>query len=80
MSGSDGCNRIAGSYEVKEDRIAFGQTLGTQMACPGTGEVEQGFRAALQDANRWRSVGDRLELLDAGGVRLAAFEGRAQAP
>ena len=80
MSGSDGCNRIAGSYEVKEDRIAFGQTLGTQMACPGTGEVEQGFRAALKDANRWRIVGDRLELLDAGGVRLAAFEGRAQAP
>ena len=80
MSGSDGCNRIAGSYEVKEDRIAFGQTLGTQMACPGTGEVEQGFRAALKDANRWRIVGDRLELLDASGVRLAAFEGRAQAP
>jgi putative lipoprotein len=80
MSGSDGCNRIAGSYEVKEDRIAFGQTRGTQMACPGTGEVEQGFRAALKEANRWRIVGDRLELLDASGVRLAAFEGRAQAP
>ena len=80
MSGSDGCNRIAGGYEVKEDRIAFGQTLGTRMACPGTGEVEQGFRAALKDANRWRIAGDRLELLDAAGARLAVFEGRAQGP
>src|SRR5215204_1068158 len=56
MSGSDGCNWLAGSYEVKEDRIAFGQMLGTQMACPGTGDVERGFRAALKDANRWRIV------------------------
>jgi heat shock protein HslJ len=74
MSGSDGCNRLAGSYELKGDGIAFGQTLGTQMACQGTGEIEQGFRAALKDANRWRIVGDRLELLDAEGVRLAAFD------
>jgi putative lipoprotein len=80
MSGSDGCNRIAGSYELRDDGIAFGQTMGTQMACPGTGEIEQGFRAALKDANRWRIVGDRLELLDASGGRLAAFEGRAGTP
>jgi heat shock protein HslJ len=80
ISGSDGCNRMSGSYEVEEDRIAFGQTLSTRMACPGTGEVEQGFRAALKDASRWRITADRLELFDAGGVRLAAFEGRALTP
>jgi len=80
MSGSDGCNRLAGAYEVKEDRIVFGQTIGTRMACQGTGEVEQGFRAALKDANRWRIVGNRLELLDAAGARLAVFEGRATGP
>ena len=77
MSGSDGCNRIAGAYEVNEDRIAFGQTIGTRMACQGTGEIEQGFRAALKDANRWRIADERLELLDAAGGRLAVFEGRA---
>jgi putative lipoprotein len=39
VSGSDGCNRITGSYELKRDVVAFGQMAGTQMACIDTAEI-----------------------------------------
>ena len=80
VSGSDGCNRMIGSYEWKGDGITFGQMAGTQMACTDAAEVERGFRDALKGASRLRIAGDRLELLDATGARLAVLEGRAQTP
>ena len=78
MSGSDGCNRITGSYELKEEVVKFGQMAGTQMACIDTAETERAFRAALKGATRLTTVGDRLELFDAAGKRLAVFTAGAQ--
>lgn len=78
VSGSDGCNRITGSYMLKGDVISFGQMAGTQMACVGAADVERPFREALKNATRLRIEGDRLELTDTPGRRLAVFS--AQAP
>lgn len=54
ISGSGGCNRFFGTYELKKTRFkAFG--LGTtKMACmrPGTMETEADFLDALKKANR----------------------------
>jgi len=80
VSGSDGCNRLMGTYELKGEGIAFGQTAGTQMACVGSGNLEQEFHAALSGARRWKISGDRLELFSAAGARLAVFQGRDQTP
>jgi uncharacterized lipoprotein YbaY len=73
LSGSDGCNRITGSYQLKGDVVTFGRMAGTQMACPNTGEIERTFRDALNRATRLTVAGDRLELSDATGKRVAAF-------
>ena len=73
VSGSDGCNRIAGTYELNGDRVTFGQMAGTQMACLNPSGTEGPFRAALKNASRLVRGGDRLELFDATGARLAAF-------
>ena len=78
VSGSDGCNRMTGSYELKGDAITFGQMAGTQMACLNTAEIERPFREALKGATRLMVVGDRLELADATGKRVAAFSAGAQ--
>lgn len=78
VAGSDGCNRVSGSYQLTGDGIKFGQMMGTQMACPGSGETERAFRAALGNATRYRIVGNRLELYGAAGARLARFEARAE--
>src|SRR5262245_1652502 len=31
--GSDGCNRVTGSYQLNGDRVTFSQMAGTMMAC-----------------------------------------------
>ena len=46
VSGSDGCNRIAGSFTVTGDNVTFGQMLGTLMACGTSAESERAFRDA----------------------------------
>lgn len=74
VAGSDGCNRIIGSYVLSRDVITFGALAGTQMACPDTADTERGLRKALSGAVRWSIADDRLELLDATGSRLAQFE------
>ena len=73
VSGSDGCNRITGTYQLNGDRVTFGQLAGTQMACVNPGGTEGPFRGALESATRLTIAGDRLELSDAAGTRLAVF-------
>src|SRR5262249_11487086 len=78
VSGSDGCNLVTGSYQLNGERITFGQMAGTLMACLDSSATEEPFRNALKNASRLTIAGDRLELLDAGGTRLAAFKARRQ--
>jgi len=78
VSGSDGCNRITGSYERKADVVRFGQMAGTQMACIDTAGIDSAFRSALKSAARLTIIGERLELFDASGTRLAVFRAAAQ--
>src|SRR5262245_7848453 len=73
VSGSDGCNRFSGSYQLHGDRVTFGQMAATLMACVDSSATEEPFRNALKNASRLTIAGDRLELLDAAGTRLAAF-------
>ena len=80
VSGSDGCNRITGNYQLTGDAITFGQMIGTQMACiDRAAETERAFREALKSAARLAIAGDRLELSDATGKRVAVFATVAQA-
>jgi copper homeostasis protein (lipoprotein) len=74
VSGSDGCNRMAGPYELNRNSIRFGPIAATRMACSGTADIERAFGNAMTNASFWRILGDRLELYDANGVRLARFE------
>ncbi len=67
VSGSDGCNRITGAYELHGDRVTFGQMAGTQMACLDEDDIERRFRDALQSATRLTVTGDRLELFEPTG-------------
>jgi copper homeostasis protein (lipoprotein) len=77
VAGSDGCNRVIGSYTLTGDAIAFGPLAGTRMACAGTADLERAFRDALRDSTQWRITGDLLDLFDVSGKRLARFQARA---
>jgi heat shock protein HslJ len=80
VSGMDGCNRVTGSYTLKGDVVTFSQLAGTQMACANTNDTERAFRMAIMSATRLTRTGDRLELFDKTGKRVALFAGRTQAP
>ncbi|HEY7288526.1 MAG TPA: META domain-containing protein [Vicinamibacterales bacterium] len=80
VSGSDGCNRLAGTFQRNGDRLTFGQMIGTQMACIDPSGNEAPFREALRVAGRLRLAGDRLELMDANGTRVAGFIATRQPP
>ena len=74
MSGSGGCNRLSGGYTLAGDRLTFGRTAGTMMACVDSMEMERAFLDTLSVVARWRIDGQRLELIDSRGDVLARFE------
>lgn len=74
VTGSGGCNRLTGRYEVNGDRVSLARVASTMMACVDGMETEQAFLKALGRANRWRVTGQRLELFDAAGTPVARFE------
>jgi heat shock protein HslJ len=71
--GSDGCNRVAGTYRVKDTAVTFSEMASTRMACIDAGDIDVAFRDALTSARRLAVAGDRLELLDSRGRRVASF-------
>jgi heat shock protein HslJ len=76
FGGSGTCNQLAGSYELDGDHLTFGEMAGTLIACPQGMETEKAFLDALGRARAWKSVGRRLDLLDAAGEVVARFEAR----
>jgi len=73
-SGSGGCNRIMGGYELNGDKLTFARMASTMMACPGGMETERGFLKALGQVKRWKIAGRLLELMDGSGKVVAVFE------
>jgi len=76
VSGSLGCNRLMGRYELKGDALAFDQIVATKMNCaPGMG-LEKAFVEALGQVKTWKITGQRLDLFDAAGKPVARLEAR----
>jgi heat shock protein HslJ len=76
VSGSGGCNRLMGSYELNGDQLKFGPMAGTRMACLEGIDSEQAFLKSLAQVNRWKITGQSLELFDSDGKVLAQFKAR----
>lgn len=70
LSGSGGCNRLAGSYEVGDEGLRFGPIASTRMACSEAAmERESAFLAVLAGVTGHRLDGSALVLLDGDGAR-----------
>lgn len=74
LSGSGGCNRLAGGYDVKGDQLKFGPIAGTRMMCAQGMETEGALMEALHQVKTWKIADGDLEFFDAGGKMLARFE------
>jgi copper homeostasis protein (lipoprotein) len=74
ISGSGGCNRVTGSFEIDGDKLRLGRMAVTMMACPSGMEQERRFLQSLEKVERYRISGSHLEMLDAQGAVIARFE------
>ena len=73
FSGSDGCNGLAGDFDVNEEVVTFARIESTHMACVGVHDVQRLFDRALIDARRLVILGNQLELFDASNRLLVIF-------
>jgi heat shock protein HslJ len=74
VSGSGGCNQLAGSYQLQGDHLKFGQMASTMMACASGMDTEREFTQALDQATTWKITHQNLELFDSSGKLLARLE------
>jgi heat shock protein HslJ len=74
ISGSGGCNRLTGSFEIEGDELKLGRIATTRMACPEGMEQEHRFFQSLDQVERYRISGSHLEMLDAQDALVARFE------
>lgn len=66
LSGTDGCNRLSGSWEQDGEVITFGEVATTMMACP---DVD----TWLMDLDTARVDGDTLFVSDASGTEIGSL-------
>jgi heat shock protein HslJ len=77
ISGSAGCNHYLGTYAVNDSDITVSDVGSTEMYCmnpEGVMDQEEVFLAALTSAASYQLADARLELLDATGRVILAFE------
>ncbi len=79
LSGSAGCNRYFGSFEVTDDQIAFGAIGSTKMHCGEAGvmEQEQRYLAMLGEVSSFEIGSDSLTLFDEEGHARLVFHPKA---
>jgi heat shock protein HslJ len=74
VSGSDGCNRIMGSYAVEGDKLTLGQLAGTKMGCTDGEKQAIEFNDALTKVALYSVRNNQLELIDSTESVIARFE------
>lgn len=73
VSGSTGCNRLNGNFELSTmHKIKFSPLATTRMACPGNTESQ--FLAALSQADNWSIINNQF-LLNKGRILVAKLQG-----
>lgn len=63
LSGTDGCNRLTGSWTQEADSISFTQVATTMMACVDVDTWLSGLDTGVMD-------GDVLEIYDIDGQKI----------
>jgi len=68
LSGTDGCNRLSGSWEVQDDDlITFGSVASTRMACPDVDTWLEGLSQASIS-------GTTMTILGGDGAEIGQLE------
>jgi heat shock protein HslJ len=76
VSGTDGCNNYSASYMANGEKINIGKDVTSTMeACPDPiMQQASAYITALIQSSSYKTDGQQLTLLDAGGKNLATFK------
>ena len=75
FSGSDGCNRIMGSFSNSADSLTLEQTTTTKIMCPNANNLTATqYIQALEKTDHYRVSSQLLVLFDQNGQTLIAFK------
>ena len=73
VTGSTGCNRLTGTFELSgTNKMMFSQLVTTRMACSDYDELP--VLTALKQVNNWSIINDQL-LLSHGKILVAKLQG-----
>lgn len=73
LSGTDGCNRLVGSYQIKNQQIQFQNLVSTRMMCQDNMQQANQFNQALTKVAAYQVYGSSLRLLDRYGNVVLLF-------
>lgn len=73
VAGSDGCNRLIGSYALDGAALSFGPLASSRLVCLEINGRDREFQQTLLKTQQWRVAGRKLELIGEGAV-LLGFE------
>lgn len=74
VAGSDGCNRLTGTYLVKKDSLVLSPLAATKMLCPDPNNTAQQFTDALNQVSHFQAYQHTLRLMDQYGNVVLQFE------
>ncbi|MDN6417308.1 META domain-containing protein [Corynebacterium casei] len=67
VTGTDGCNRLAGKWALENEVVIFQQMISTMMYCEGVGTWLSGAASA-------RVHGNALHVYDRAGLEIGTLE------
>ncbi|NLC27584.1 MAG: META domain-containing protein [Campylobacteraceae bacterium] len=72
--GSDGCNRLMGSYKIDKDKVEFSQMASTMMACQDGMDQAAKFMQNLNKVERYSISGENLSFSNRDGEVILSFK------
>lgn len=78
VSGSDGCNRIMGSYSIQGEHMSLSQMARTRMLCSNSTTITQKYNEALNLVTGYQVYNKTLRLLDRHGNPVLQFSQSVQ--
>ncbi|MDI3379471.1 META domain-containing protein [Acinetobacter sp. V89_7] len=75
FSGTDGCNRMMGSFKADAESLQLGAAASTKMICPNTDQnISVQYQQALTNVSRYRVSPEHLILMDQSGRIVMALD------
>lgn len=75
VSGKSFCNGFGGTATINGETIKFNELIGTMMFCEDVGQAEGKFTEGLRNANSFKVVNGKLQLLQDGKLLMVFSKG-----